>query len=90
MRAKRTKSNFRVLGSFDMSRVQEATVTIERAAADHLFHVRVLRRKRVYTLPLSDVARLVAHKVIVAEINAKKTEKRKRRKLASRGLLSVR
>jgi len=72
-----------------MARTQEATVTIERAPIDHLFHVRVLRRKRQYTLPLSAVARMVTMKVIMAEIEQKKGEKKKR-KMARRGLLSLR
>lgn len=87
-RAKRTKTNFRVMGSFDMSRTQEATVTIDRGTLDPLFHVRPLRRKRAYTLPLSAVARMVTHRVIQAEIAEKKKNKRSKR--AKRGLLSMR
>ena len=72
-----------------MARVQEATVTVERTPADFLFHVRVLRRKRAYTLPLSAVARMVTMKVIMAEVEEKKAAKKKR-KMARRGLLSLR
>lgn len=71
-----------------MARTQEATVTIERAPIDHLFHVRVLRRKRQYTLPLAAVARMVTHRVIQAEVAEK--QKNRRTKRAKRGLLSLR
>lgn len=76
------------MGSFDMSRVQQATVTIERAAAvEFLFHVRVLRRKKAYTIPLADVAKMVVWRMLHAEAATKKKNRKKR---ASRGLLSLR
>lgn len=84
-RAKRTKTNFRVTGSFDMSRRQEATVTIQRAASEPLFSVRVLRRKKAFTLPLADVAKMVVWRMLQAEA----AKKKKKRKTVSRGLLSL-
>lgn len=91
-RSKRTRVNFRVMGSFDMTRTQTATVTIERSPIHPMFHVRVLRRKRVYTLALADVARIITQRILMSEVAAKKAEKQKNRraKRANRGLLSMR
>lgn len=67
----------RVLGRFDLaSRPQEATVTIDRDAS--LFSV--LRRRRVYTLPLAAVAEIVVRRIIAAEVAEKKRERRARRR----------
>ncbi len=74
-------AKFRVAGRFDLPCLQEATVTIDRDAK--LFHVRILRRRRVYTMPLSNLAEMVVFKTIVAEHNERaKARKMKRRKSA--------
>lgn len=75
-------SHFRVVALLEMaSRPQIATVTIDRAA--NLFTVRPLRRRRVYTLPLADVASMVVRGLIRAEVleraRAKKEARRARR-----------
>lgn len=64
-----TNVHVRVWGRFDASRAGEATVTIERKL--RLIHVRPYRRRRRYTLPLTDVAEYVVHRVIRAEITEK-------------------
>ncbi len=73
----------RVVGRFDQaSRVQEATVTIDRAGG--LFSVKPLRRRRSYTLPLAKVAEIVCQRVILAELAEKRRLKREAKK-AKRG-----
>jgi len=63
------------------SRPSYGTVVVERATADaDLFHVRPLRRRRVYTLPLSTVAEMVVRSIVLAEVRAKKAAKAARRK----------
>lgn len=76
-------SHFRVVALLELaSRPQVATVTIDRRA--NLFHVRPLRRRRVYTLPLADVASLVVRGLIRAEVleraRAKRDARRGRRR----------
>jgi hypothetical protein len=64
-------SRSRVEGSFDKAGgSQVATVEIDRARG--LFSVRPLRSRRVYTLPLSTVAEIVCHRVIITDMPAKK------------------
>jgi hypothetical protein len=63
------------------SRLQSATVTIDREAA--LFTVRPKRRRRVYVLPLADVAAFVVQRIIRAELVAKRAASRKRKGGAS-------
>lgn len=71
-------AHFRVVGRLDRAGgVHEGTVTIDRMR--QLFCVRPLRRRRVYELPLSVVADLVVHKVVIAELAIKRAEKRARR-----------
>ncbi len=71
-------AHFRVAGRLDRAAgVHEGTVTIDRLR--QLFCVRPLRRRRVYELPLSVVADLVVHKVVIAELAIKRAEKRARR-----------
>jgi hypothetical protein len=74
-------ARFRVVALLEMaSRPQVGTVTIDRAAG--LFSVRPLRRRRVYTLPLSTVAEMVVRGIIRAEVREKaraKLERRRRR-----------
>lgn len=70
----------RVFGKFDMaSRIQEATVTLDRAAG--LFSVRPLRRRRAYELPISFVAEWVARHVIIRELADRKRAKAEARKV---------
>lgn len=72
-------ARFRVAGRLDMaSRTQEGTVTVDRGA--DLFSVRPLRRRRIYTLPLSKVAEMVCQKIIMAEAREKRTLKAARRR----------
>jgi hypothetical protein len=66
-------ARFRVFGRFDAPRAHEATVTIERERG--LFSVRPLRRRRVYELPLADVAAMVVWRVIRFELAEKKRER---------------
>jgi hypothetical protein len=69
----------RVVGRFDhAARVQEATVTMDRAA--ELFEVRPLRSRKVYRLPLSTVAEMVVQRLIKTEIMLARFEKAKKRK----------
>jgi hypothetical protein len=77
-------NRFRVVGRLDMaSRPIYGTVVIERATAEaDLFHVRPLRRRRVYTLPLSTVAEMVVRAIVVAEVR----ERRAARKRGRRGV----
>ncbi len=68
--------HLRVVGQLDMSRPQEGTVTIDRAAG--LFTVRPLRSRRTYTLPLSTVAEIVAHRLIKSELEERRRVKKRR------------
>jgi hypothetical protein len=65
------KVHVRVYGRFDGA--EAATVTIERSRG--LFTVRPLRRRRLYTLPLSDVAEMVIWRVVKADMKAKRRKK---------------
>lgn len=78
MRPARTK----VLGVFDRSKPEWATVTLEREY--ELFVVRPLRRRRTYELPLHVVAAMVVQRVVKAEVFKAKMEKAQERK-ARRG-----
>lgn len=60
---------------FDRATV--ATVTIERGP--ELVHVRLYRRRRVYTLPLGTVAEMVAWSIVKAEAREKLAAKRAKR-----------
>ena len=74
----RVAARVRVAGRFDMaSRVQEATVTIDRERA--LFAVRPLRRHRIYELPLAHVAEWVVRSIITREVRERREAKRKKR-----------
>lgn len=78
-----TVARFPVQERFDMaSSWQRGTVTVDRAA--RLFSVRVLRKRRVYTLPLDAVAQLVVRTIIVAEVREKRNEKAAKRKARRR------
>lgn len=71
-----SRSRFKIEGRFDGT--TGATVTIDRGAM--LFSVRPLRRRREYTLPLTDVAEMVLWRIVKAEAAAKLELKRKKRK----------
>ena len=71
------KTRFRVVGRLDMaSRQTVGTVIVDRAAG--LFSVRPLRRRRLYTLPLSTVAEMVVRGIIMAELRERRAAKRRR------------
>jgi len=71
-------ARFQVVGKLDgTGRMLEGTVAIERDAG--LVSVRPLRRRRVYTLTLSDVATMVCQRVIRAEVFSRRLEKARRR-----------
>lgn len=76
-------SRFRVHGDFDGA--HEATVIIDRGAG--LFTVRPLRRRKPYTLPLSEVARRVMVSIIKTEASEKSKTKPARKFLVKRGTL---
>jgi hypothetical protein len=71
-------NKFNITAVLDTGRPARGTVLIDRNAG--LFHVRPYKRRRVYTLPLSDVASIIVSRIIKAEV----AEKR-RAKLAKRG-----
>jgi hypothetical protein len=63
---KRTRgAKFKVVGKFEYSREQVATVTIERERG--LFIVRPLHGRREYTVTLASVAEMVVHKLLREE-----------------------
>lgn len=77
------KYKCRVMGTFDMaSGVQVATVIVDRDAG--LISVRVLKKKRVYTLPLASVASMICGVIIRAELREKKAAKKAARKARAR------
>lgn len=68
------QSRYSVVGRLDMaSRMTRGTVTINREAG--LFTVRPLRRRKLYELPLSDVATMVCQRIVKAEIFQKRLAK---------------
>jgi hypothetical protein len=72
-------ARFRVCGRLDMAtRPSYGTVTIDRGA--NLFSVRPLRRRRIYTLPLDNVAEMVVRSIIMLELREKRAAKAARRK----------
>jgi len=69
--------HFRVIGTLDgTGGMRPGKVTI---TPDGFFQVRPLRRRRVFELPLSAVADMVCRRTIIAEVSAKRAEKRKHR-----------
>lgn len=71
-------ARFRTGGRLEMaSRYTSATVTVDREAG--LVHVRPLRRRRVYTMPLSAVAEWIVRRTILAELAEKRRARRARR-----------
>jgi hypothetical protein len=72
-------ARFKVFGQLDNAgRALAGTVMLDRAAG--LFSVRPARRRRVYTLPLADVATMVCRRVLAGEVAEKKRAKAKARK----------
>lgn len=61
------KHRFRIVAKLDGARAGPATVTLERIGRVVLFHVRPLRRRRQYTLPLDAVAAMVVGRIVGAE-----------------------
>lgn len=79
------QAHFRVSGRLNTAgaRGTEGTVTIDRGNGEPgsaLFNVRPLRRRRVYTLPLSTVAELVVFAIVRQEAREKLAERRARRR----------
>lgn len=74
-RAEPRNARFTIAWEFDGTK--SATVTINRRAGT--IEVRPLRRRRTYTLPLADVARLISERIIKAEAAAKRKARRVRR-----------
>lgn len=72
-------ARFRIEGRLEMaSRPTAGTVIIDRTAS--LFSVRPLRRRRLYTLRLEDVASMVVRSIIASEVREKKAARRARRR----------
>lgn len=57
------------------SRASVGTVTIDRGAG--LISVRPLRRRRVYALPLADVASWIVRTIIAAEVRERRRAARR-------------
>lgn len=73
-------ARFRVYERLDLaSAAQEGTVVIDRGPAP-IFTVRPKRRRKVYALPLSFVARMVCRHVIAIELAEKRKAKAARRR----------
>lgn len=71
-------SRYRVVGQLDSAGgATTGTVMIDRATG--LFMVRPYRRKRLYTLPLADVATMVCRKITIAEVAEKRRQRAKRK-----------
>lgn len=68
----------KVIGRLDNAgALQEGTVTLDRAG---FFSVRPLRRHRVYELPLSTVAEMVVHRILLAEAAERRRAKKDARR----------
>lgn len=59
-------SKYKIMSVLDTGRLTRGTVIIDRVAG--LFHVRPHKRRRVYTLPLGDVASIIVSKIIKSEV----------------------
>jgi predicted nucleic acid-binding Zn ribbon protein len=70
------KSKFRTVAKTTRAFAQAATVTIDRST--HVVSVRPLRSRRTYDLPLSDVAEMVAQRIIIAEAREKRLAKKRK------------
>lgn len=70
-------ARFKVSGRLDgAGGLQQGTVLIDRAAG--LLHVRPLRRRRFYTMPLSMVADMVCQRIILNELADKRAAAKKK------------
>lgn len=70
-------ARFAVVARLEMASVPSAgTVIIDRGAG--LFGVRPHRRRRVYELPLADVASMVVRRIIQAEVRERRSARRAR------------
>lgn len=72
----RTSARFPFVGPLDGA--IGGTLTVERSTG--LVHVRPKRRRRVYTLPIETVARIIVERIAKAEVAAKRAAKAARRK----------
>lgn len=71
-------ARFRVMGALDgAGGARSGTVVIDRAAG--LLHVRPLRSRRVYTMPLSMVADMVCKRIIMNEMYEKRASRAKKK-----------
>lgn len=73
-----SRARFDVLAKLDGPRLQRGTVTIERKSV--LFQVRPFKRRRVYELPLGDVAAMVVQRIIKSEVAAMRAERMAKRR----------
>jgi hypothetical protein len=74
-----SRARFRVVARLDgAGALQAGTVTVDREAG--IMAVRPLRKRRVYRLPLGDVATMVCQVCMRADVREKRAA-RKRRKL---------
>jgi hypothetical protein len=71
-------ARFETFARTDGSRPERCTVTIDRNV--DLLMVRPYRRRRVYAMPLSLVASIVAQRVLLAEAREKREARRNRRR----------
>lgn len=71
-------ARFKVFGRLDGAGGAKAgTILIDRAAG--LLHVRPLRRRRVYTMPLSMVADMVCQRILMNEVAEKRASRAKKK-----------
>ena len=71
-------ARFKVSGRLDgAGGLRQGTVLIDRASG--LLHVRPLRRRRVYTMPLSMVADMVCQRIITNELYEKRAAAKKKK-----------
>lgn len=71
------RRHFKVSERRAFNGADQATITIYLAGGGAIFSVRPHRRRKTYELPLSDVARIVIVRVVMAE----QREKRERRRV---------
>ena len=70
-------ARFRVRGVLDgAGGARSGTVVIDRAAG--LMHVRPLRSRRVYTMPLSMVADMICKRILMNEVHDKRAARAKK------------
>jgi hypothetical protein len=73
-------ARFQVIGRFDKaSRVQKATVEIDRDSLEGTMVIRPYRRRHVFTTTLAACAQLAVERQIKRELAEKKAAKRKAR-----------